>query len=75
MSKPQLPELCLVDEIVPGGDILQEHEVVDVLDRILGRADSKLSVDGCAAQKIAHGICPDYVAFVISKEAAEVTGL
>lgn len=36
MCNSQLPNPGLVDEIIPGGDVRERHEVVDVLDRVLG---------------------------------------
>ena len=36
VCKSHLPDLGLVDEVSPGADVLQGHQVVDVLDRVLG---------------------------------------
>lgn len=41
VRKTHLPNLGLIDEVPPGGNVLQGHEVVDVLDRVLEAAHIK----------------------------------
>jgi len=45
VRKPHLPNSGLVDEILPGGNALQGHEVIDVLDCVLETCHIKLNSD------------------------------
>jgi hypothetical protein len=46
VRESHLPNFGLIDEIPPGGNVLQGHKVVNVLDRVLETAHIKLSVGG-----------------------------
>lgn len=75
MCESHLPDLGLIDEILPGDNVLQGREVVDVLDCVLKMAYIELNVSGLTTQKIAHGISPYYVPSIISKVAVKMSDL
>ena len=76
MCLPHLPDAGLVDETLPGVDILQTHEVVDILDRVLEiERHSQRNPGGQTAWKIAHSIGPQPVTVVTSTRAVEMVGL
>lgn len=45
MRKPHPPNLGLIDEILPGGNALERHEVIDVLDCVLETCHIELDPD------------------------------
>ena len=76
MRLPHLPKAGLVNEALPGGDILQRHEVVDILHRVLEiERHSQRNPGGQTVWKIAHGVGPQPVTVIRPKRGVEMVVL
>ena len=70
-----LPDLGLIDEVLPRVDILQGHQVVDVLNRVLETANGELNDDNYRVRGTTYCISPLSVTVIIPKDAVELRGL
>lgn len=77
MRDSQLSESGLVDEITPGSGVREVHEVVDILDGVLGLKDAVdlSALSDREVKSTTHGIGPCSVTLVISKSGVEVSVL
>lgn len=75
VSTSCLPNLGLIDEVLPCVDVLQGHQVIDILNCVLERAGGELSVGSHTVQRRTHCISPQSVPTIKSKDGIELGGL
>lgn len=75
MRDPQLSYSGLVDEVAPGGDVCEVHEIVDVFDRVLVPKGDFSTFSNWTAYHITHSVGPQSVALVIPQNRVEIRGL
>ena len=68
------PDFSLIDEIPPGVDVRQGHQVVNVLNRVLETARGRLNVGSDTVRRMTYGVSPPSVTLVVSK-AVKLSGL